>query len=317
MTNRETSGLFVLLGLQIILILVVYTYAQGNARPHDTKLLIPINAEIIDELIISDDSGELRLNKTADGWVIPKLDSLSANEIKLSSILSDLLSLKSGWPVASTAGSQSRFKVAGENFNRRVDLISKTVKVGSIYVGTSPGFKKSHVRLDEQKNIYALPLNTYDLPTDPADWLDKSLIAVQNIRSIEGIDFKLVSEDREWSVVPTDKELATESNVEVNKDNATALDMAFKTLTVLSVTNEDINMDDSEAYRLKVFAPNQFTYTFLEKDDQYYVNRSDIDSIFTLSKFNFDSILSQNLESLSISETDAPPLAPGVQQMTD
>ena len=30
-----------------------------------------------------------------------------------------------------------------------------------------------------------------------------------------------------------------------------------------------------------------------------------------------DSILSQNLESLSISETDAPPLAPDVQQMTD
>ena len=317
MINRKTSGLFVLLGLQMIVTLIAFAYAQSNTGSLDRKPLIPIEAEIIDELTISHNSGELRLNKAADGWVIPALDGLSANEIKLTTILNDLLSLKSEWPVASEAGSQSRFEVAEDNFNRRVDLFSKGAKVGRIYVGSSPGFKKSHVRLEEQKNIYALALNTYDLPTDPADWLDKSLIAAQDIRSIEGVDFKLIHENREWSVVPTDGELPTGSSVEVHKENATALDMALKTLTVLSVADGDINMDDSRSYRLKVFAPNQITYKLFEEEDQYYVSRSDIQSIFTVSKFNFDKLSSQNLASLSMSDTNTSALSPNSEQKTD
>jgi len=317
MINSKTSWLFVLLGLQMTLTLIIFAYKKSTTESLDAKPLITTEAQVIDELVISDKAGELRLNKTEGGWVIPALGGLAANEIKLTTVLSDLLNLKSDWPVASATGSRSRFEVSEDNFIRRVDLLSSNANVGRIYVGTSPGFKKSHVRLDGQKNIYSLALNTYDLPTEPADWLDKSLISVQNISSIEGLDFKLVSTNGEWSLISTEKELASESIVKVNKENATALDMALKTLTVLSVADKDVNLGDSKSSRLEVFAPNQITFTFFEKEDKYYVSRSGIDKIFTLSKFNFDKLSNQNLISLSEPDTEKTPVTPAGQSSSD
>ena len=317
MINSKTSWLFVLLGLQMTLTLIIFAYKKSTTESLDAKPLITTEAQVIDELVISDKAGELRLNKTEGGWVIPALGGLAANEIKLTTVLSDLLNLKSDWPVASATGSRSRFEVSEDKFIRRVDLLSSNVNVGRIYVGTSPGFKKSHVRLDGQKNIYSLALNTYDLPTEPADWLDKSLISVQNISSIEGLDFKLVSTNGEWSLISTEKELASDSIVKVNKENATALDMALKTLTVLSVADKDVNLGDSKSSRLEVFAPNQITFTFFEKEDKYYVSRSGIDKIFTLSKFNFDKLSNQNLISLSEPDTEKTPVTPAGQSSSD
>ena len=317
MINSKTSWLFVLLGLQMTLTLIVVAYEKSTTGSLDAKPLINTEAQVIDELVISDNSGELRLNKTEGGWVIPALGGLAANEIKLTTVLSDLLNLKSDWPVASATGSRSRFEVSEDKFNRRVDLLSSNANVGRIYVGTSPGFKKSHVRLDGQKNIYSLALNAYDLPTEPADWLDKSLISVQNISSIEGLDFKLVSTNGEWSLISTEKELASDSMVKVNKENANALDMALKTLTVLSVADKDVNLGDSKSSRLEVFAPNQITFTFFEKEDKYYVSRSGIDKIFTLSKFNFDKLSNQNLISLSEPDTEKTPVTPAGQSSSD
>ncbi len=317
MINSKTSWLFVLLGLQMTLTLIIFAYKKSTTESLDAKPLITTEAQVIDELVISDKGGELRLNKTEGGWVIPALGGLAANEIKLTTVLSDLLNLKSDWPVASATGSQSRFEVSEDNFIRRVDLLSSNANVGRIYVGTSPGFKKSHVRLDGQKNIYSLALNAYDLPTEPADWLDKSLISVQNISSIEGLDFKLVSTNGEWSLISTEKELASDSMVKVNKENANALDMALKTLTVLSVADKDVNLGDSKSSRLEVFAPNQITFTFFEKEDKYYVSRSGIDKIFTLSKFNFDKLSNQNLISLSEPDTEKTPVTPAGQSSSD
>ena len=317
MINSKTSWLFVLLGLQMTLTLIIFAYKKSTTESLDAKPLITTEAQVIDELVISDKAGELRLNKTEGGWVIPALGGLAANEIKLTTVLSDLLNLKSDWPVASATGSRSRFEVSEDNFIRRVDLLSSNANVGRIYVGTSPGFKKSHVRLDGQKNIYSLALNTYDLPTEPADWLDKSLISVQNISSIEGLDFKLVSTNGEWSLISTEKELASDSIVKVNKENATALDMALKTLTVLSVADKDVNLGDSKSFRLEVFAPNQITFTFFEEEDKYYVSRSGIDKIFTLSKFNFDKLSNQNLISLSEPDTEKTPVTPAGQSSSD
>ena len=317
MINSKTSWLFVLLGLQMTLTLIIFAYKESTTESLDAKPLITTEAQVIDELVISDKAGELRLNKTEGGWVIPALGGLAANEIKLTTVLSDLLNLKSDWPVASATGSRSRFEVSEDNFIRRVDLLSSNANVGRIYVGTSPGFKKSHVRLDGQKNIYSLALNTYDLPTEPADWLDKSLISVQNISSIEGLDFKLVSTNGEWSLISTEKELASDSIVKVNEENANALDMALKTLTVLSVADKDVNLGDSKSSLLEVYAPNQITFTFFEKEDKYYVSRSGIDKIFTLSKFNFDKLSNQNLISLSEPDTEKTPVTPAGQSSSD
>ena len=69
MINSKTSWLFVLLGLQMTLTLIIFAYKKSTTESLDAKPLITTEAQVIDELVISDKGGELRLNKTEGGWV--------------------------------------------------------------------------------------------------------------------------------------------------------------------------------------------------------------------------------------------------------
>ena len=83
-------------------------------------------------------------------------------------------------------------------------LYSKGGKVNELYVGTSPGFKRSHIRQEEDDDVYALEFSAYKASTKDSDWLDKSLLALPSVKRIKGEDFELIKEDdtRNWSGAP-------------------------------------------------------------------------------------------------------------------
>ena len=53
-------------------------------------------------------------------------------------------------------------------------------------LGTSPGFRKVHVRRPNEKEIYTVNLNTYDMPVADTEWLDKALLSAKDVRRIKG-----------------------------------------------------------------------------------------------------------------------------------
>ncbi|MFA0039029.1 DUF4340 domain-containing protein [Vibrio chagasii] len=83
-------------------------------------------------------------------------------------------------------------------------LYSKGGKVNELYVGTSPGFKRSHIRQEEDDDVYALEFSAYKASTKDSDWLDKSLLALPSVKRIKGENFELIKEDdtRNWSGAP-------------------------------------------------------------------------------------------------------------------
>ncbi|MFA0040120.1 hypothetical protein AB4423_25970 [Vibrio chagasii] len=84
-----------------------------------------------------------------------------------------------------------------------IALYSKGGKVNELYVGTSPCFKRSHIR-QEDDDVYALELSAYEASAKDSGWLDKSLLALPSVKRIKGEDFELSKEDdtRNWSGAP-------------------------------------------------------------------------------------------------------------------
>ncbi|PQJ49936.1 hypothetical protein BTO12_19200 [Vibrio splendidus] len=76
--------------------------------------------------------------------------------------------------------------------------------MNELYVGTSPGFKRSHIRQEEDDDVYALEFSAYKASTKDSDWLDKSLLALPSVKRIKGENFELIKEDdtRNWSGAP-------------------------------------------------------------------------------------------------------------------
>ncbi|CAH6817265.1 hypothetical protein VCHA43P277_160122 [Vibrio chagasii] len=50
----------------------------------------------------------------------------------------------------------------------------KLCEVNELYVGTSPGFKKSHIR-QEDNNVYALKFSPYEASARESDWICKAV----------------------------------------------------------------------------------------------------------------------------------------------
>ena len=57
------------------------------------------------------------------------------------------------WPVANTASTRERFEVTEENHQRHIVAKAGDDTVADIYLGTSPGYRKTHARRTGEDEI--------------------------------------------------------------------------------------------------------------------------------------------------------------------
>ena len=70
------------------------------------------------------------------------------------------------------------------------------------FLGTSPGFRKVHARLEGDKQTYAIDFNAFDAPVDADQWYDTEILktAVEDIARIELGAYALKAGDGEFQV---------------------------------------------------------------------------------------------------------------------
>src|SRR5690606_15912738 len=109
--------------------------------------LLAIDMAQVDGLELAGPDGEsLQLSKAQQGWQLPALDGFPADSQRVERMLERLQDLQSGLPVASSGEAQMRFKVADENFERKVQLKSGDKTVATLFLGSSPGMRRIHAR---------------------------------------------------------------------------------------------------------------------------------------------------------------------------
>lgn len=308
-TQAWLSGL---LAMQVLLAALLYWQNQQPQLNMQQHALLDFKDSAVNRIVISDSGNSVTLDKTGGAWQLPGLDKLPADAFKIDSVLSKLAALKGGWPVATTADSHERFEVADKKFQRRVQLYQGEKPVGEILMGTSPGFRKTHIRKPGDDAVYLASLNVFELPVKAEDWLDKALLAAKDVSQIKGPDYALAKKDNQWQLTnPAAQNAPTgQPAASLNKEKAVQLASALSSLRVMGLAEKaapDKAAGNTETRAIQIDVSNganTWQYQFRQAGDRYTVKRDDRDREFTLSQFDFDRIAGIGLTQLTAA--DAP-----------
>lgn len=177
--------LVALLVLQVAVFVLVKLWPQSNdvVKPH---AIFSFKAADVQGLEIADNGGfdgkknRVVLAKEQGKWLLKSGGDYPLLALKVDELLGKLVALKVESPVSTRAAHHRQLEVAKEHFQRDV-----TVKLGGgkkvrFWLGSSPGLKKVHLRLEGQQAVYAAsPLASWDVGATASSWIDTTYFKVE------------------------------------------------------------------------------------------------------------------------------------------
>jgi len=176
--NRRNQILAGILVLQLVVLSVVF-WPRGSAGQAGQSLFPGVQADQIAKLTITASDGQTaQLIKGDAGWVLAGTDDFPVLGDKVPPTLTKIVGLKAERPVATTTSSQKRLKVAADDYERLVEFELSDGSRHRLYMGTSPSYGATHVRADDQKEVYLASLQAQDLGTTPSSWIDSTYLTI-------------------------------------------------------------------------------------------------------------------------------------------
>ncbi|MEM8493154.1 MAG: DUF4340 domain-containing protein [Pseudomonadota bacterium] len=299
--------LALLLVVQLALVAVVYWPRESSGVTRTA--LLEISPEQILAVTIqssTDESIELTRASATSDWQLAS--GLPADGTKMVSLMDALAGQNPGFPVATSTGAAERFEVDNGAFEKRLQFSDAAGNETTVFLGSSPSFRKVHARISGENEIFTLELNSFDAPTTSDQWLDQSLLATTAINSvqIDNVSFELTEDD--W--VRTDGG-ATDS------DAASQLINGLGGLRVSGVAADD---DDVGARAEPVVTLNlnsgdapdtvESTLTVLkdEEEERYFLSSSRFSQRFDTSSYDAERLI-EATEKLLGADSDEDALA--------
>lgn len=199
--NQHKTWLLILLVAQLLL--AGWLFFGDRLSADKPTGLVGFDAAAIDAFEITDaKSNKLRLERLDGAW---RVGEYPASADKVEAMLAKLGELQAPWPIATSSEAQTRFEVAQDKFQRRLQLYQREQLERDLLFGTSPGFRRVHVRAADADPVYSIDFANHELPLGEDDWLDRGLLALgSDINSVQRLDhYSLVlvdaSDDR-WEL---------------------------------------------------------------------------------------------------------------------
>ena len=275
--KKWISILGALLALQIALAAGLFLSRDRYGAFVSEEKMLAFDVKEVDALEI--EGGEkkrLVLKKEGDVWTIPAMDGFPADGGAVERLLEKLDDLERGWPVATTSGAAKRFKVADEEFERKLTLSKDDEIIASLFVGSSPGLRKVHVRHPGEDEVYSVELNTYEMEIDGEDWIDKSVLSLKadDVAGLELPDLTLVR--RENGMAPDDlaedEEMVAE---EIDRAIDRIADLKIRAVLGKEEKPEYLQGEPELKCIVKLTSGESREYVFSKpKDESYYVLKS-------------------------------------------
>jgi hypothetical protein len=284
--SRAIPGLLLALLLQLALVALIYWPAVAPLESTEDPGVPPLNAVEVDAVVIGDSDGNLaRLERRGDAWRLPALQGLPADPEKVAKLLDALLTTAYQWPVANSTAARQRFEVADYLHRRRVELLSGGETRRVLYLGTSPGFRKVHARIEGHDDIRSLAFNVHDAPATDGAWVDPRLLQVRTPMRIVADAYSVQRDGGEWRSgagrVPDERELL-------------ALLTALRSLRVEGVAGQGAAGDLAGAEAELVLAidslSGQVEWSLYRRDGQYLIRSSEFPLAFRISAYDFDRL---------------------------
>jgi hypothetical protein len=278
------NALLAIFVIQAAMVTALYWPNAGLIEVLSNDQFVPFNANFLDEIHIGDDKGnEAVLVKAGNRWVLPDLSGLTVNPELIEGLLQGVIRVQTGWPVASSVAARQRFALTDYNFRRRLTLIGSGELLGTIYLGTSPGFRRVHARNSVQDAIFEISYNSVDASAIDSDWLDKRTLQLHSPVSISGENYSLHKQDDNWRSdtgdIPDTRELK-------------ALLLALSSVQIDGVATASMQETLSIAVpeiKLSIeTADKEIEFELFTVGEQHYIHCSDHSMFFTMSSYDFD-----------------------------
>lgn len=297
--------LTILLFVQLLLVLGIFVWNQNGLSVPDAQPLLSSTDLESDKIVIRDANSTVTLQKVNGLWQLPDLKQLPVDEQKLNDLMDKLKGTKLTWPVTTSSTSHERFDVSEKKFQRRVEFFKGDQKAVDLLLGTSPGFKKIHLRKQGDDSVYAVQLTSFDFSTSNNDWLKKDLLAFKDAQQITAADFALRKMNGNWEFVNGSE------RVDVVKVNELA--NAFANLQIIELASE-MPAGDKKTFTLN---PGGYRYDLVSANNSFFVTRSDNNSVFKLSQSEYDKIVKPTKSDLTAKDDAATnPINSLIEQAT-
>jgi hypothetical protein len=171
--NRTQQILLIALVVQIAL--AVYTFWPQPAASQGGEPLLPgVTADQVTRLIVTDNTGKrIAVEKKGEGWVLFEAGDYPVKAEVVSGLLTQVEAVKTNRLVTQTEGSHKQLQVAGDDFNRRLELTLADGSSHTLYVGSSGGASATHVRADDQAEVYlSADIEAFSINTQLSGWLE-------------------------------------------------------------------------------------------------------------------------------------------------
>ena len=194
----------------LVVAALVIDDALGSAQTAPT--LLSFDPDEVVKFNVSTLKDSVLLLKSEQGWHLD--DDLPADDEKVGEVLDKLANVSAPWPVATSSDSAERFEVTETNFQRRLVLESADDTLADLMLGTSPGYRRVHVRAEGEDEVYSVDFSNYEVPVDIDQWLDKTLLQASG--PISGLtleaSWQLTNDDEGWLIdgVAADQEEASD-----------------------------------------------------------------------------------------------------------
>lgn len=298
--KQLSNKLLILLAAQLLLLVWVFWPHAEQGSADARMALLNIQTASISKVVISDTETSIVLSKGSQGWHIPEYHNLPVDPAKLDRLIDVLPALPRGFVTAQTSGAKQRFEVAEDSFQRRVQYADDSATQAEIYLGTSPGFRKVHARVGGEDRVYGVEFNTFDLPASPSDWLDQTLLQIEDVQAIQGLDYQVSWQDDSWQ--NKSAQHATQADIDGLVNGLHSLRISGATdLATAKILRETV----VPPTLVVTAAGASYEYRLYEIEEAYYINRSDIPIYFTVSAFDYDRLNDVSAETLFKVEDEA------------
>ena len=292
------NALLLIFVIQLAMVVALYWPEAGLMEVLNTEQLVPFEPYLLDEIHVGDEQGnEAVLVKTDDHWILPDLTGLSVSPDLIEKLLQGVIHAQTSWPVASTVAARQRFQLTDYNFQRRLTLIGNGELLGTIYLGSSPGFRKVQARNSTQDAIFTIAFNSFDASGIDSDWLDKRILQIHSPLAITSEQYTLHKQGNEW---------LNDDGQQPDKRELDALLLALANLQIEGIADEDMQRTLSIAVpdiKLAVKTnTGDTTFELFTLGGRHYVHCSDHSLFFTLSSYDFDRFATLDSERLGTGE---------------
>ncbi len=255
---------------------------QAQAIP----LLVDSHGYIIDKLQIEDAEGNsVTLEKGDNGWRLPELDGLPADGERIGKLLETLTASDPGWAVAHSGAARQRFQVASYRFRRKLTLSAHGDELGSVYLGTSPGYRKLYARRGGEDEIYSIFLSRHQLPAQAQGWVAPGLLQVKAPLRISSDGYSLQRDSGDW-LLGNGRPPPAEA--------LRAMLKALRDMEVSGVAPAEVDASLRPAKAELIFhvesLRGEFTLEFYRLDESHYLRSSQYPFLFTIPGYDYERI---------------------------